>query len=73
MSYQKCSVFRPPPPSSDPFCQTPGPLDDAIFRQHPSFPKMIFGKIILYRQVEKCRNQDLTMNIIQNKYQSNCC
>ena len=50
--------------------QTP-PLDDVIFPQPPPlFPKMIFGKLIF---MVKLRNQDLAMNIKQNKDQSHCC
>ena len=70
MTSSKIRVFRPP----SPFCHLPSLLPDVIFHQHPSpFPKLIFGKIELYSIIEKLRNQDLTMNIIRNKYQSNCC
>ena len=51
-----------PPPSSL-------PLDDVIFYQTP-FPKMIFGKIVFCGKILKLQNQDLVMNISQNKVYS---
>ena len=60
--------------TSSPFHHLPSllpgpPLDDAIFHQPPPlFPNMILGKIF-HGKIEKLRNQDLAMNIIQNKNQ----
>ena len=49
--------------------------DDVIFSQPPPlFPKMIFGKNVYFMaKFKKSKNQDLAMNIIQNKNQSTCC
>ena len=47
------------------FCKTP--LDDVIFYYNSPtthFPKIISGKLF-YGKIEKLRNQDFTMNIIQ--------
>ena len=54
--------------------QTPSPLRHLSSSFNPpSFPKMIFGKVLFYGKVGKLRNQDLAMNIIQNKNKSNYC
>ena len=49
-------------------------LKFVVFRplHPPPFPKMIFGEIIFYGKIYKLLNQDLAMNFIQNKNQSNC-
>ena len=68
MTSSKIRGFQTP----SPLHHLPSSLPSHLLPNPPPFPKMILGKIF-YGKIKKLKNQDLAMNIIQNKNRSTSC